>query len=199
MEGFQTIIIFSERKTKLVHYYFGLLLGLPALLVHNWVEMLSKVVFLFCWTEVFHEIFMEHKQSSSRGCSRICPLVCNDWQTRLAVRNLAQALILNKVVSICRSWEGFFYNYTGHQNVWYGWPVYDVKCLCSKGQKWGREGCQSHKLFNIWVLWHEKPLIWIVSLLTSKWQGLEIWNARFQLLYEIELMTFKFKVLPFWC
>jgi hypothetical protein len=48
MEGFQTIIIFSERKTKLVHYYFGLLLGLPALLVHNLVETLSQVVFLFC-------------------------------------------------------------------------------------------------------------------------------------------------------
>ena len=57
MEGFQTIIIFSERKTKLVHYYFGLLLGLPALLVHNGDEMLSQVVVLFCWPKLFHEIF----------------------------------------------------------------------------------------------------------------------------------------------
>ena len=85
MEGFQTIIIFSERKTKLVHYYFGLLLGLPGLLVHNWVEMLSKVV-LFCWTKAFHEIFMEHKQSSARGSSRICPPDwC--WHSFLTVQN----------------------------------------------------------------------------------------------------------------
>ena len=25
-----------------------------------------------------------------------------------------------------------------------GWPVYEVKCLCSRGQELGREGCHSH-------------------------------------------------------
>ena len=24
---------------------------------------------------------------------------------------------------------------TCHQNVWSGWPVYEVKCLCSRGQE----------------------------------------------------------------
>ena len=35
------------------------------------------------------------------------------------------------------------------------WP----KCLCSRGQESGREGCQSHQLFNICFLWHEKLVI----------------------------------------
>jgi hypothetical protein len=25
--------------------------------------------------------------------------------------------------------------HTDCQNVWFGWPVYEVKCLCSRGQK----------------------------------------------------------------
>ena len=25
--------------------------------------------------------------------------------------------------------------YTCRQNVWYGWPVYEVKCLCSREQE----------------------------------------------------------------
>ena len=25
--------------------------------------------------------------------------------------------------------------YTRRQNVWSGWPVYEVKCLCSRGQE----------------------------------------------------------------
>ena len=35
--------------------------------------------------------------------------------------------------------------YTRCQNVWQGWPVYDVKCLCSRGRKWGKGGCHSHQ------------------------------------------------------
>ena len=33
--------------------------------------------------------------------------------------------------------------YTCCQNVWHGWPVFEVKCLCSRGQEWGRESCHS--------------------------------------------------------
>ena len=34
--------------------------------------------------------------------------------------------------------------YTQVGNVCPGWPIYDVKCLCSRGWKWGREGSLSH-------------------------------------------------------
>ena len=44
--------------------------------------------------------------------------------------------------------KGFF-SYTRVQNVWFGWPDYEVKCLCSKGQECKREGSHSHQLFNI--------------------------------------------------
>ena len=64
--------------------------------------------------------------------------------------------------------------YTRHQNVWSGWPVCDVKWLCSRGHEWRMEGCHSHQLFNIWFLWHEV------------------------LFYEMKLKTSKFKVLAFW-
>ena len=30
--------------------------------------------------------------------------------------------------------------YTRVQNVWHGWPVYEVKCLCSRGQVLMKEG-----------------------------------------------------------
>ena len=46
--------------------------------------------------------------------------------------------------------------YTWAQNVCPVWPVYEVKCLCSRGQESGRESCHSHQLFNIWFLWHEE-------------------------------------------
>ena len=50
-----------------------------------------------------------------------------------------------------------FYNwYTSCQNFW---SFYEVKCLCSRGQKWRREGCHSHQLFNTWFLWHEQLVI----------------------------------------
>ena len=39
-------------------------------------------------------------------------------------------------------------------NVQAVWPVYTVKCLCSRGWDWGREGSHSHKHFNIWFLWY---------------------------------------------
>ena len=52
--------------------------------------------------------------------------------------------------------------YTRVQNVWSGWPVYEVKCLCSGGQEWEREGSHSHQLFNIWFLWYEELVIWIL-------------------------------------
>ena len=55
----------------------------------------------------------------------------------------------------CQSPQG----YTHCQNVWHGWPVYEVKCLCSRGQEWGREDCHSHQLFSIWFLWHEVIVI----------------------------------------
>ena len=51
--------------------------------------------------------------------------------------------------------------YTRVQNVWSGWPVYEVKCLCFGGQEWEREGSHSHQLFNIWFLWYEELVIWI--------------------------------------
>ena len=34
--------------------------------------------------------------------------------------------------------------YTQVGNVCPGWPIYDVKCLCSRGWKWGRKGSHSH-------------------------------------------------------
>ena len=30
--------------------------------------------------------------------------------------------------------RGYLLRYTRAQNVWSGWPVYEVKCLCSRGQ-----------------------------------------------------------------
>ena len=49
--------------------------------------------------------------------------------------------------------------YTRAQNVWSGWPVYELKCLCSRAQEWGRQGCHSQEIFNIWFLWHEVLVI----------------------------------------
>ena len=37
--------------------------------------------------------------------------------------------------------------------------VFEVKCLCSRGQEWQREGCHSHQLFNNWFLGHEELTI----------------------------------------
>ena len=34
--------------------------------------------------------------------------------------------------------------YTRDRNVCPRWPVYEVKCLCSRGREWGREGGHSH-------------------------------------------------------
>ena len=34
------------------------------------------------------------------------------------------------------------YNYTRDRNVCQGWPFYKVKCLCSRGWEWGRQGDQ---------------------------------------------------------
>ena len=36
------------------------------------------------------------------------------------------------------------HRYTRVGNVCPGWPVYVVKCLCSRGREWGREGSHSH-------------------------------------------------------
>ena len=36
-----------------------------------------------------------------------------------------------------------------------GWPVYKVKCLCSRGQEWKREEGHSRWHFNIWFLWYK--------------------------------------------
>ena len=32
------------------------------------------------------------------------------------------------------------YNYTRDRNVCQGWPFYGVKCFCSKGREWGKQG-----------------------------------------------------------
>ena len=45
--------------------------------------------------------------------------------------------------------------YTRVGNVCPGWPIYGVKCLCSRGPEWKRVGSHSHKHFNIWFLWYE--------------------------------------------
>ena len=43
-------------------------------------------------------------------------------------------------------------------------PFSNVKCLCSGGQEWGREGSHSHWHFNIWILWYKGLVIWIWQL-----------------------------------
>ena len=63
--------------------------------------------------------------------------------------------------------------YTRAQNVCSGWPVYGVKCLCSRGLEQVREGCHSYQLFNIRLIWHEVLVIQIISSLDSKWQVLK--------------------------
>ena len=76
---------------------------------------------------------------------------------------------------------------------WSGWPVYEVKCLCSRGQVERRQGWQSHKLFNIWFLflmtWRACEInLVMISSLALKWQVLKVgmpvfscfmnWNGR---------------------
>ena len=39
--------------------------------------------------------------------------------------------------------------YTHCQHFWHRWPFYKVKCLCSRGRKWGREGCYSHQYTEV--------------------------------------------------
>ena len=67
----------------------------------------------------------------------------------------------------CQSKTLLFYTYSKKvliiYNVWGGWPVYEVKCSCSRGQEWKKEGCHSHQLFNICFLWYEELVIWIWS------------------------------------
>ena len=43
-----------------------------------------------------------------------------------------------------------FKTYAWTKYVLSGWPVYKVKCLCSRGQERGKEGCHSHQhlIFN---------------------------------------------------
>ena len=89
--------------------------------------------------------------------------------------------------------------YTGRQNGWSGWPVYEVRCLCSRRQEWRMEGCHSHQLFNIWFLWHEELVIWI-SLWYLHWPQ----NAKtLRSLISFHTTAEKnghpnFKDLPFW-
>ena len=61
-------------------------------------------------------------------------------------------------------WRSFhIFHKTVSKNVWFRWPVYEVKCPCFRGQEWKRKGCQSHQLFNIWFLWHEELATYIWS------------------------------------
>ena len=51
-------------------------------------------------------------------------------------------------------------NYTRAQRVWHGWPVYELKCLCSRGPEWGREGdFHSHQHFTIWFFRYKELVI----------------------------------------
>ena len=61
--------------------------------------------------------------------------------------------------------------YTRDGNVCPRWPVYEVKCLYSRGWEWGREGGHSHWNFNIWFLRYEPCDLNLVmiSSLASKW------------------------------
>ena len=49
----------------------------------------------------------------------------------------------------------------GPKIYWSGWPVYHLKCLCSRRKEAEKEGCHSHQLFNIWFLWYEELVIQI--------------------------------------
>ena len=49
-----------------------------------------------------------------------------------------------------------FSTYTVRQNVWSGWPVYEIKCLCSRGQR----ACDSNFI--------------MISSLTSKFQDFKL-------------------------
>ena len=73
-----------------------------------------------------------------------------------------------------------------------GGPIYEVKCLCSRGKEWGREGCHSHQLFNFWLMtWRacEVNLV-MISSLASKWQVLKsyLWGILGQ--WDILLLNF---------
>ena len=92
--------------------------------------------------------------------------------------------------------------YTWDQNVFPGWPVYRVKCLCSWEQEWGREGCHSHHLFKKFIhimTWSafDSNLV-MISSLASKWKVVKVSMHIFQLFYEMKLKTSKFKILAFW-
>ena len=65
--------------------------------------------------------------------------------------------------------------YTPAKNVWHGLPVYEVISLCSRGQKWERENCHSHKQYLICMKWNACDLkLVVISLLNSKWQVLKV-------------------------
>ena len=61
-----------------------------------------------------------------------------------------------------------------------GWPVYEVKFLCSRGWEWGREGATATS-FNIWSLWYEDLVIQV--WLASKCQDFKHSGLQFHFIY----------------
>ena len=90
--------------------------------------------------------------------------------------------------------------YTQAQNFCPRWPIYKVKWLCSRWQKWKREGCYSHQCqYLILMTWRACDLnLVMISSLASKWQVLKVGMPIFQPFYEMKLKTSEFKVLAFW-
>ena len=68
--------------------------------------------------------------------------------------------------------------YTWAQNVCPGRPVYEVKCLCSREQEWGREGCHSHQLFHmILMTWRACEVNLVMIQNGFKMASPQIWDA----------------------
>ena len=88
--------------------------------------------------------------------------------------------------------------YTRVGNVCPGWPVYGVKCLCSRWQEWEREPLPLAFQYLILMVWRHFDLnLVIISLLASKCQGFKVEMPVFQPFYEMKLKTSNFKVLAF--
>ena len=81
--------------------------------------------------------------------------------------------------------EGIIPIYTWDQNIWHGWPVYEVKCLPMFQRTWLGE-------YLILVVWRACDLhLVIISSLASKLQVLKVGMPFFQALYEVKLKASK--------
>ena len=89
--------------------------------------------------------------------------------------------------------------YTRVQNVWYGWPAYEVRCLCSKGQEWGRvttpTNISTFDSYDMKCLWFKFGH----DIFTGyKMASHKVRMPVLQPFNQMKLITSNFKVLVFW-